>query len=129
MRPSFWRKIPGGWSYVLRIFARRPEDDVDAELRFHFDERIAELTGQGLPSDVAQTRAHDEFGDISAVRAELAVSVTALVGGGGEPHGGKVRRKTCDSRYVVWRVRRDSRRSSCSRSPSASAPTRRSSAW
>ena len=41
---------PGGWSYVLRVFARRPEDDVDAELRFHFDERIAELTAQGRVS-------------------------------------------------------------------------------
>jgi hypothetical protein len=42
MTPPFWRRIPGNWTYLLRIFARRPEDDVDAELRFHFDERSTE---------------------------------------------------------------------------------------
>jgi predicted permease len=38
MKRSAWRRIPGNWNFVLRIFARRPEDDVDAELRFHFDD-------------------------------------------------------------------------------------------
>jgi len=71
MRPSFWRRIPGNWSYLLRIFARRPEDEVDAELRFHFDERIAELTAQGMAPDVARARAHEEFGDVNAVRTRL----------------------------------------------------------
>ena len=71
MRPSFWRRTPGGWSHVLRIFARRPEDDVEAELRFHFDERIAELSAQGLSPDVAHAKAHEEFGDLAAVRAQL----------------------------------------------------------
>jgi putative ABC transport system permease protein len=72
MRPSFWRRIPGGWSYVLRIFARRPEADIDAELRFHFDERIAELRAQGLSPDSARTQAREEFGDVDAVRMDLS---------------------------------------------------------
>jgi putative ABC transport system permease protein len=71
MRPSFWRRIPGGWSYVLRIFARRPEDDVDAELRFHFDERIAALTNEGFSPDAARAQAIAEFGDVEAVRTNL----------------------------------------------------------
>ncbi|HEY5491642.1 MAG TPA: ABC transporter permease, partial [Gemmatimonadaceae bacterium] len=69
--PSFWRRIPGNWTYLLRIFSRRPEDDVDAELRFHFDERIAELTAQGMPSERARAKAQEEFGDIAAVRERL----------------------------------------------------------
>ncbi len=71
MRPSFWRRIPGGWSYVLRVFARRPEDDVDAELRFHFDERIAELTAQGASPEIAREKALAEFGDVEVVRTRL----------------------------------------------------------
>ena len=71
MRPSFWRRIPGNWSYLLRIFVRRPEDDVDAELRFHFDERIAELTAQGTSRELARAKATEEFGDVDRVRERL----------------------------------------------------------
>ena len=71
MTPDFWHRIPGGWSYVLRIFARRPEDDVDAELRFHFDERAAELVARGLSPESARRRALEEFGDVESVRARL----------------------------------------------------------
>ena len=71
MTPAFWSRVPGGWSYVLRIFGRRPEDDVDAELRFHFDERIAELIAQGEPHDAARARAAEEFGDLDSVRDRL----------------------------------------------------------
>jgi predicted permease len=45
--------------------------DIDAELRFHFDERIAELVGQGMSRDEARIRAVSEFGDVDAVRASL----------------------------------------------------------
>jgi putative ABC transport system permease protein len=71
MRPSYWRRIPGGWRYVLRVFARRPEDDVDAELQFHFDESAAELRAQGLSPRAARARARAEFGDVDAVRTRL----------------------------------------------------------
>ncbi|MFI5230189.1 MAG: ADOP family duplicated permease [Gemmatimonadales bacterium] len=71
MRPSFWRRIPGRWSYLLRIAVRRPEDDVDAELRFHLDERIAELLVQGASPESARAMAAQEFGDVDAVRARL----------------------------------------------------------
>ena len=71
MRPSFWHKVPSGWNYVLRIFARRAEDDVDAELRFHFDERTAELMAEGLPPEDARRQAFEEFGDVESVRTRL----------------------------------------------------------
>ncbi|MFI5228660.1 MAG: ABC transporter permease [Gemmatimonadales bacterium] len=56
---------------MLRIFAHRPEDDVDAELRFHLDERIAELLAQGASSEIARATAAQEFGDVDAVRTRL----------------------------------------------------------
>lgn len=71
MRPSFWRRIPGNWSYLLRIFARRPEDDVDAELRFHFDERVEELVASGLSPSAARAQTVAELGDLDRVRAQL----------------------------------------------------------
>jgi predicted permease len=71
MNPPFWRRIPGNWNYLLRVFARRPEDDVDAELRFHFDERIAELTARGTSREKARAMAAEEFGDVGAVRDQL----------------------------------------------------------
>lgn len=74
MRPPFWRRIPGDWRYVLRIFARRPEDDVEAELRFHFEERIAELTARGISPDGARTCAYEEFGDIATHVEDIARS-------------------------------------------------------
>ena len=71
MKPALWRRIPGKWTYMLRIFARRPEDDVEAELHFHFDERAAELIGQGVSPDAARAQTHEEFGDVKAVRTSL----------------------------------------------------------
>jgi predicted permease len=45
--------------------------DIDEELRFHFDTRIAELVGQGLKPEDARARAVAEFGDLDAVRSDL----------------------------------------------------------
>ena len=50
---------------------RNPRRDIDEELRFHFDARIAELVAQGLTPDDARARAVAEFGDVDAVRADL----------------------------------------------------------
>ena len=44
---------------------------MDAELRFHFDERAEELTAQGVRPDIARTTATAEFGDVEAVRNRL----------------------------------------------------------
>ena len=42
--------------------------DVDTELDFHLEMRVAELVAQGLPADDARKRAHDEFGDLEFTR-------------------------------------------------------------
>jgi len=44
---------------------------IDAELRFHFEERVEELTGAGVPAAEARRRAAEEFGDVEAVRSGL----------------------------------------------------------
>ncbi len=65
---------------------RDPGREVDEELRFHFDARIAELVGHGLSPDAARAKAVAEFGDVDAVRANL---------------------KTIDERLAAQRVRAD----------------------
>jgi predicted permease len=46
-------------------------DDVDAELRFHFEERVEELVARGLSHETARRQADSEFGDVHAVRSGL----------------------------------------------------------
>lgn len=45
--------------------------EVDAELRFHFEERVEELVASGLTAAAARRRAHEEFGDVERVRDGL----------------------------------------------------------
>jgi predicted permease len=45
--------------------------DIDDELRFHFDARVAELVAQGLRPEDARARAVAEFGDVDEVRSDL----------------------------------------------------------
>ena len=71
MTRSLWRRIPGAWTQVVRIFSRAPEDDVDAELQFHFDERVAELTARGATAGDARMQATTEFGDVDEIRTQL----------------------------------------------------------
>lgn len=56
---------------VFRLPWRTPVSDVDAELRFHFEERVAELVAGGRSAVEARALAASEFGDRDAVRAEL----------------------------------------------------------
>jgi predicted permease len=63
--------VIAGWRRWRRIWQRTPERDVDAELQFHFDERIAELIAGGAEADHARAQALREFGDVSGVRHGL----------------------------------------------------------
>jgi predicted permease len=45
--------------------------DIDDELRFHFDARVAELVAQGMGPEEARARAVAEFGDVDEVRSNL----------------------------------------------------------
>lgn len=58
---------------VLRI-GHSAEREVDEELAFHFESRIAELVREGLSRDEARKRAEAEFGDVRAVRQALMSS-------------------------------------------------------
>jgi len=51
---------------------RRVQHDVDDEIRFHLESRIAELVAQGAPANVARDIAAREFGDVAEARSEIA---------------------------------------------------------
>lgn len=72
--------LPDGWRRVFRVWRRAPALEVDAELRFHLDERIADLLATGLSPDSARAQALAEFGDVASVRAGLVAIDTRLVG-------------------------------------------------
>lgn len=59
------------WRRYLRFFRGSVEADIDDELRFHFDSRIAELISQGVPPDAARTQAEQEFGSTEDTRRRL----------------------------------------------------------
>ena len=63
--------MTSGWRRWLRIWRRSAEADVDAELRFHLDERTEELVAAGLTWSAARSQAEAEFGDMDRVRAQL----------------------------------------------------------
>ncbi|HUF27419.1 MAG TPA: ABC transporter permease [Gemmatimonadaceae bacterium] len=56
---------------VFRVPTRAVEKDVDRELRFHIDSRVAELVAEGRTRDEAREIAIREFGDVDAVRRVL----------------------------------------------------------
>lgn len=62
-----------GWRRLRRIFGRDPAREIDAELTFHFEERIAALMAEGRTLAEARTLAAIEFGDLDSVRAGLVV--------------------------------------------------------
>ena len=59
------------WRRYLRFWRSNVDADVDAELRFHFDERVEALMASGLPSEQALREAEREFGDLSDFRDGL----------------------------------------------------------
>ena len=61
-----------GWRRWLRIWRRSAEADVDAELRFHLDERVEALVAAGRSPSAARSQAEAEFGDLEAARAQLS---------------------------------------------------------
>ena len=64
---------PRGWRRAFHLsLARRVPQDVDAELRFHLEERIEELMSErNLSRGEATALAEQKFGDVKKVRDEL----------------------------------------------------------
>ena len=56
---------------VFRSWKTDVGRDIDDELRFHFDARIAELVALGATPELARVQAVAEFGDVDAVRSDL----------------------------------------------------------
>jgi predicted permease len=59
------------WLRTFRFWRSSPAQDVDTEIRFHFENRISDLMARGLTRDAAATQAEMEFGDRTSFRREL----------------------------------------------------------
>jgi predicted permease len=64
---------------VFRFWKPDVKRDIDDELRFHFEARIAELVSLGATPEAAREQAVAEFGDVDAVRTDLRVIDDRLV--------------------------------------------------
>ena len=53
-----------------RLMSRGPERDIDDEIQYHLERRIAEYVAQGMDPAQARERAMRRFGHVSGVRAE-----------------------------------------------------------
>jgi hypothetical protein len=56
---NWWQRMRGRW---------RMEDELDAELRFHFDRLVADYIAEGVSAEDARRRARTEFGGVEAVK-------------------------------------------------------------
>jgi putative ABC transport system permease protein len=56
---NWWQRVRGRW---------RLEDELDAELRFHFDRLVADYIAEGCPERDARQRARAEFGGVEEVK-------------------------------------------------------------
>src|SRR5436190_18492132 len=56
---------------LLRGRRARLESDLDRELRYHFDRRVADLRDEGLSEDEARRRAAIEMGGIERVQEDV----------------------------------------------------------
>jgi putative ABC transport system permease protein len=76
--PIEFEKTPS-WRRYLRFWGSDPAADVDAELSFHLESRVAELMAQGCSESDARRLAGSRFGDLESIRArcqELAAERT-----------------------------------------------------
>ncbi len=66
--------LPHGIRRLFRLFRGHDdvEDDLDAEIAFHLDNRTAALVAAGMSPDAARAEALRQFGDVRAARQELA---------------------------------------------------------
>src|SRR5262249_54943524 len=62
---------PPVWKRYRDFPRRRSAEDVDDELRFHLDMRVAEGKRTGMSDGEARQTAHERFGEVGAIEAEL----------------------------------------------------------
>ena len=59
------------WRRYLTFWRPTVDRDVDAEIRFHFDERVADLVARGRTESEARAEAEQEFGDRKTYRDRM----------------------------------------------------------
>lgn len=69
-RDVTWRN---GWRKLQRLWRSDTTVNVDDELRFHFEQKVAEFVEAGISERDARVRAEVEFGDLATVRESLKV--------------------------------------------------------
>jgi predicted permease len=57
--------------FSLPRSARTVEREIDDEIRFHIESRVADLAARGISRDAAREKALSEYGDVMASRREL----------------------------------------------------------
>jgi predicted permease len=62
------------WTHAV-LHRDQLEDDMDSEMRFHIDSRVADLQRSGMAPEEAQHRARAEFGSLSAQKDECRQSL------------------------------------------------------
>jgi putative ABC transport system permease protein len=60
----------------FRVVPPKPQAEVDDELRFHLEERIAAYVAAGMSPDDARAKALARFGDVAGVRDKCATLLT-----------------------------------------------------
>ena len=71
--------LPSRARHFFRLAIRRPaltEQDVDAEIAFHLEARVAQLIARGMSPDAAHAEAWRRFGDVEMARHTLTSSAT-----------------------------------------------------
>jgi predicted permease len=71
--------LPSRARRFFRLAIHRPaltEQDVDAEIAFHLEARVAQLTSRGMSPDAARSEARRRFGNVELARLTLTSSAT-----------------------------------------------------
>jgi len=71
--------LPSRARRFFRLAIHRPaltEQDVDAEIAFHLEARVAQLVARGMSPDAARSEAHRRFGDVELARHTLTSSAS-----------------------------------------------------
>src|SRR5687768_16333233 len=71
--------LPSRARRFFRLAVHRPaltEQDVDAEIAFHLEARVAQLIARGMSPDAARAEAQRRFGDVEIARHTLTSSAT-----------------------------------------------------
>ena len=71
--------LPSRARRFFRLAIRRPaltEQDIDAEIAFHLEARVAQLMARGMSPDAARSEAQRRFGNVELARHTLTSSAT-----------------------------------------------------